>query len=98
MLIGGTYTTRIDSEASSKRNLQLFANWTTPAGFEFKAHWARADGKGGMFIAEAATAEALLEATAPWSTRLDFDIAPIVEITSAVPLFMKVQAWMDTVS
>jgi len=51
-----------------------------------------------MFIAEAATAEALLEATAPWSTRMDFDIAPIVEITDAVPLFMKVQAWTESVS
>lgn len=97
MLIGGTYTTRIDNEESARRNLRLFTSWETPKGFEFKAHWARADGKGGIFIAEADSAEALLEATAPWNTRLDFDIAPIVEMTSAVPLFMKVQTWMDGV-
>lgn len=97
MLIGGTYTTRFDSEESSRRNLRLFANWTPPSGFEFKAHWARADGTGGMFVAEAASAEVLLEATAPWTTRMDFDIAPIVDIAAAVPLFMKVQAWMDSV-
>ncbi len=98
MLVGGSYTTRFDSEESAKRNTQLFTNWTPPAGFEFKAHWARADGKGGMFVAEAATAEALLEATAPWTTRMDFDIAPIVEITEAVALFMKVQAWTDSIT
>ena len=98
MLIGGTYTTRFDSEESSKRNLQLFANWTPPAGFEFKAHWARADAKGGIFIAEAASAEALLEATSPWATRMDFDIAPIVDMNAAVPLFMKVQAWTESVT
>jgi hypothetical protein len=98
MLIGGTYTTKFDSEESSTRNLQLFANWTPPAGFEFKAHWARADGKGGVFIAEVASAEALLEATSPWGTRMDFDIAPLVDITAAVPLFMKVQGWMASVS
>lgn len=98
MLIGGTYTTRFDSEESSKRNLQLFTNWTPPAGFEFKAHWARADGKGGMFIAEVETAEAMLEATTPWTSRMDFDIGPIVDITAAVPLYMKVQAWTDSVT
>jgi hypothetical protein len=97
MLIGGSYTTRFDSEESARRNLRLFASWQPPAGFEFKMHWARADGKGGMFVAEAESAEAILEATTPWTTRLDFDIAPIVDITSAVPVFVKVQAWMDTV-
>jgi hypothetical protein len=93
MLIGGTYTTRMVSEESVERNLQLFMNWTPPEGFEFIHHWARADGRGGVFIAEAASATALLEATAPWTPRMDFDIAPLVDITEAVPSFLKVQEW-----
>ena len=98
MLIGGTYTTRMHTEESVERNLQLFMNWTPPEGFEFLHHWARADGKGGVFIAEAASATALLEATAPWTSRMDFDIAPLVDITEAVPSFLKVQEWAKSVS
>ena len=29
---------------------------------------------------------------------MDFDIAPIVAFTAAVPLFMKVQAWTESVA
>ncbi len=46
-----------------------------------------------MFIAEAASAAAILEATAPWGSDIDFDIAPLVEIADAVPTFLKVQEW-----
>jgi hypothetical protein len=98
MLIGGSYTTRMDSEESQERNLQLFMNWTTPEGFEFLHHWMRADGRGGVFIAEAATATAILEATAPWTTRMDFDISPLVDVTEAVPSYLKVQEWARSVS
>jgi hypothetical protein len=69
-----------------------------PEGFEFLHHWARADGRGGVFIAEAASAAAILEATAPWGPNLDFDIAPLVDITEAVPTFLKVQEWAKSVS
>ena len=75
----------------------LFMNWTPPEGFAFLHHWARADGKGGVFVAEAASAAALLEATAPWGPNLDFDIAPLVDITEAVPTFLKVQEWTKSV-
>lgn len=98
MLIGGTYTTRFDSEESAQRNLKLFMNWTPPDGFSFHHHWARADGKGGIFIAEADSASTVLEATAPWTTRMDFDIAPLVDIADAVPTMLKVQEWAQGVS
>ena len=98
MLIGGTYTTRMDSEERIERNLQLFKNWTPPEGFEFLHHWTRADGKGGVFIAEAASAAVILEATTPWASNMDFDIAPLVDITEAVPTFLKVQEWAKSVS
>ena len=40
MLFAGTYTLRpTTSEASSKRSLQLFTNWTPPTGFAFKSHY-----------------------------------------------------------
>ena len=98
MLIGGSYNTNFDSEESQQRNLQLFMNWAPPDGFEFLHHWARADGKGGVFIAEAESAAAVLEAISPWVTRMKFDIAPLVDIADAVPTYLKVQEWMDGVS
>jgi hypothetical protein len=98
MLYGGSYTTRFTSEESVKRNLQLFANWTPPAGFEFKFHWARADGKGGVFVAEADSAAAALEAVSPWVSRMDFDLAPLVDIAEAVPIWLKIFEWQDSIS
>ena len=98
VLIGGSYTTHIDTEEDQRRNLALFMNWTPPAGFAFLHHWARADGKGGVFVAEAASALAVLEATTPWSTRMDFDISPLVDMNDAVPVFLRVQAWTDSVT
>ena len=97
MLFGGSYTTRFNSEEDVKRNLQLFANWTPPDGFDFKYHWARADGKGGVFVVEADSAEAVLEGTAPWNARMDFDLAPLVEVSEAVPVWLKVIEWSDSV-
>jgi len=38
--------TGITTEASQKRNLQLFANWKPPAGFDIKSHYGFADGGG----------------------------------------------------
>ena len=93
MLIGGTYTTQMDSEETQERNLQLFMNWTPPEGLEILHHWARADGRGGVLVVEAPSALALLEATAPWTARMDFDIAPLVDFTEAVPSFLKIQEW-----
>lgn len=97
MLIAGTYTARPTvSEGSEKRSLQLFTNWTPPAGFTFKSHYAFSDGTGGVFIAEA-TAEALLEATSPYAPFFEFKVVPVVDITAAVPILQKVGAWRDSV-
>jgi hypothetical protein len=97
MLFAGTYTNRpAVTEENSKRSLQLFTNWTPPKGFEFKAHYAYSDGSGGTFIAEG-TPETLLEATAPYIPFFEFKIVPVVEITAAVPIFQRVNAWRDSI-
>lgn len=85
------------SEEKQKRILQLFTNWQPPAGFEFKTHYFRADGNGGIAIVEAASAAALAEGIAPWAPFFYFEISPIVEATEGVPIFQRVNAWRDSV-
>jgi hypothetical protein len=78
---------------ASEKSLEVFARWKPPQGLEFKGMWGRADG-GGFCVCEAASAEAIFEATAPWSGAfLDYDIAPIVPMEKAAELQMKAQVF-----
>jgi hypothetical protein len=94
VLFGIIYTERNPSEASQKRGLQLFTSWQPP--IEFKGHWALPGG--GMAVAEADSAAAIMEATAPWTPFFEFRIEPAMPIEEAVPIFMKVNAWRDSVA
>lgn len=97
MLFAAIYTNKpTQTEESDKRSLQLFTSWTPP--FEFKAHYARGDGNGGIAIFEAADALTVVEGIAPWGPFFDFEVTPVVDIADAVPVFMKVNAWRDSVS
>ena len=95
MLFLAIYRPNTPSEASEKRSLQLFTNWTPP--FEFKAHYTRADGHGGVAVFEADSAAQVLEGISPFAAFLDFEVTPAVEIEQAVPIFMKTNAWRDSV-
>lgn len=78
---------------TGEKGLEIFTRWQPPKGLEFKGMWARADG-GGFCVCEAASAEAIFEATAPWSgVFLDYDIAPIVDMEKAVPIQQKAIAF-----
>jgi hypothetical protein len=97
MLFAMTYTAKDVTEEKEKRSLTLFTHWKPPAGYEFKSHYALADGSGGMGIVEAASAAAILEAHGPWGPFFEFKIVPIVEIEKAVPVFQRVQGWRDSI-
>ena len=98
MLVAIIYTGKDVSEDKEKRSLQLFGNWQRPAGYEEKAHYAMADGSGGIVIAEASSDAVLLEAMSPWGPFFDFKVVPIVAIADAVPILQRVYAWRDSVS
>jgi hypothetical protein len=95
MLFGIVYTPRNPSEATEKRSLQLFTSWQPP--IEFKGHWALTTG-GGIAVAEAESAAAMVEAVAPWAAFFDFRVEPAIPVEDAVPIFMKTNAWRDSVS
>jgi len=98
MLFAAIYTTRGSlPEEAGKRVLQLFTNWTPPRGWEMKAHYAFADGSGGIAIAEAGSAAAIYEAHIPWEAFFEFKTVPLLDITESVPIGQKVYAWRDSV-
>lgn len=86
------------NEAQDKRTLTLFSQWKPPAGYEFKQFYDYADGDGGLAIVEAATAEALLEAHAPWAGTLEFRIRPVVDIEKSTGILQKAYAWRDSIT
>jgi hypothetical protein len=95
MLVGGTY--RFRAGVDQRVGLKRFQAWKPPAGFSFQGHWTTADGMGGMFIAEADSAAAAFEATAPFADLLEFKMVPVLEIMEAVPISARVYDWIDSV-
>lgn len=98
MLFAVTFTPRPGTtEDRDKRVLSIFTNWAPPAGYAFKGLYDYADVEGGIAIVEAASAEALLEAHAPFAAYFTFQVRPIVDAQQAVPLLQKAYAFRDSV-
>ena len=98
MLFAVTWVNRgTGSEDTDKRSLELFTSWRPPAGAEFKGFYDYADASGGIAIVESASAEALLETMAPWSTFFNFTCRPIVAADKTAEIFGKGIAWRDSV-
>jgi Protein of unknown function (DUF3303) len=95
MLLGGSYRFRAGVEEGV--GLKRFQAWAPPEGFAFLGHWARADGMGGMFVAEAESAAAAFEATTAFSDLMEFELAPILDIMESLPISAKNLAWRDSV-
>jgi hypothetical protein len=96
VLFAAIYTPRDSvTEEQQKRSLQLFTSWTPP--FEFKSHYARGDGEGGIAILESETADAVIEGISPWAPFFKFDITPVIDIEQAIPLFQRGYEWRDSV-
>ena len=93
MLFVMNYISRHESEGLEKRGLNVFKSWTPPAGFEFKSHYAFADGTGGVAVVEVDSAATLYEAITPFHAFNDFEVHPALDIADAVPLGDKAMAW-----
>jgi hypothetical protein len=96
MLFAGTWSPLPGTD--QKAGLKRFQAWVPPDGFVFQGHWQRADGGGGIFVAEVESASAAFEAMAVWTDLIEFDIAPVLEITEAAQASAKALAWIDSVS
>ena len=97
MLFAVTYKTKEGiSEAEHSRGLNLFTQWTPPAGFVFQSHYVTGSGKN-IAIVEVASAAVLLEAMAPWDPFLEFDSEPCVPAEEGVPIMQKAFAWRASI-
>ncbi len=94
MQFGVIYKERNPSHESATRSLELFTNWDPP--FTFVHHFALATG-GGLAVIEADSAASVVEGIAPWLQFFEFEVTPTVPIQEAVPIFMKTNAWVDSV-
>ncbi len=98
MLFALTYVPRSGlTEERDKRNLKLFTNWQPPDGVDFKEHYDYADGNGGIAIVETASAEVMLETTAPWAGFFEFTIRPLVPVEKSTLILEKAYAWRDSI-
>ena len=95
VLLAGNYRFRVTDDR--RAGLKRFMAWTPPPGFTFKGHWTSADGKGGLFVAEADTAAAAFEAVSAFGDLIEFDLVPIIDIMESVPISAKVLDWIDSV-
>jgi hypothetical protein len=85
------------TEERDKRTLKLFSSWRPPAGVEFKGFYDYADSNGGIAIVEAASAEVMLEAVAPWASFFAFTARPVVPTEKAAAIYEKAIAWRDSI-
>jgi hypothetical protein len=98
MLFAVSYQVRANAtEASQKRALSLFAHWQPPATYLFKAHYANADGSGGLALVETDSAAAALDVHGAWLPFFEFRMVPIIEIEQAIQIGAAHVKWRESV-
>ena len=95
MVFAATYRFHEIDGAARKRSLQLFMAWQPP--FAFKAHYARADGQGGIAIIEADDPATLFEGISPWTEYFEFDLVPVLPVEESVPVSLRMNEWKDSI-
>jgi len=72
--------TALENEASTKRGLELFTNWTAPAGLKFEQFVGRVDGGGGFAVVETDDPADLLDGASKFVPFNEFQIFPVVDL------------------
>jgi hypothetical protein len=78
---GGTAQQNHDD---AKTLLDTFAKWQPPADQTFLQFLARIDGQGGYAVVETDNPTSLADAPAKFSTWLEFEVAPVLDIADNV--------------
>ncbi len=79
--LGGTAQQNHDD---GKKLLDTFAKWQAPADQTFREFVARVDGQGGYAVIDTDNPESLADAPAKFSTWLEFDVVPVIDIMDNV--------------
>jgi Protein of unknown function (DUF3303) len=75
-----------EAEVASRRALDVFSKWTPPDGVTFHQFLARLDTEGGYAVVETDDARLVAEAPAKFAPWFDFDITPVLDMDTAVPI------------
>jgi Protein of unknown function (DUF3303) len=97
MLFHVTWQFTDTTEASVRRNLDVFEKWQPPAGAEFKGFYGLSDGSGGIALIEVDSAATLARTTAPWTPWLRFTVTPIIPIEESTGIAGEAVAFRDSV-
>ena len=86
-----TWTNRLRGSAAenvvaAETTLKLLANWQPNPDVTIHQWVIRCDGSGGFSVLETENAAALYKDLAVWSTLLDFQLFPVLDIGDATPL------------
>ncbi len=86
-----TYTTQqggseADRHEAGKKAQQLLETWQPSDSASILQWVSRVDGNGGFSVIETDNAENILKDLATWSSFLDFQVYPVVDIADATPV------------
>ena len=86
-----------DNEASAKRSLAVFSNWSPPAELTFHEFLTRADGQGGFAVVSTEDLAAATREIAKFSAYNQFEFVPVLEIAEGVGLGQEAIAFRDSI-
>jgi hypothetical protein len=85
------------SEEGARRTIDLFTNWSPPAGANVQGFYGFADGSGGMMIVDIEGVADLARMTAPWTPYLSFTATPILPVEESAGISAEGIAFRDSV-
>ena len=80
-----------------KSILETFAKWQIPADQKWSEFLARIDGEGGAAVIETDNQAGLMDGTSKFTTWLEFDLIPMVDIMDGVSMLGKGAEFRDSV-
>lgn len=80
---GGSVIERVEGGEAAQK---LLANWSPSNAGTIHQWVTRCDGNGGFSVIETDDAEELFKDLATWSPWLEFEVYPVLDITTAVPI------------
>lgn len=87
-----------DNEASVKRSLSVFANWSPPADTTFHEFVTRTDGQGGFAVVSADDVTAITREVAKFTPYNEFHVIPVHDIMDGIGLVSEAIAFRDGIS
>lgn len=87
-----------DNEASAKRGLAVFSNWSPPADLVFHEFVTRADGQGGYAVVTTDDVASAAREISKFTPINEFELVPVLDIAEGIGLAGEAVAFRDGIS